>query len=184
MPDDVATDRALAMTARSIRQRKRGGGPRAIAASLAATTRDIFQKRGFADGAILKDWPTIAGEHLARHTRPEKITHPKAQGTGGTLYLTIENGSIALELQHLQPLLIERINGFFGFKAVERLKITQGPLPASGERPAWQPRDLEKGEEANLAESLMDVQDDDLRRALENLGRAVLARRPGAVDKK
>lgn len=171
------------MTAGSIRQRKRGGGPRAIAASLSAATKSIFEKRGFANGAILNDWATIAGEHLARHTQPDKITYPKSQSAGGTLYLTIENGSIALELQHLEPLLIERVNGFFGYKAVARLKITQGPLPVNKEKAAWQPRDLRKGEETDLAESLMEVEDDELRRALENLGRAVLARRPGIVDK-
>ena len=172
------------MSTPTIRKRKRGGGPRALAASLASATSDIFRKRGFADGAILKDWPTIAGEHLARHTQPEKITHPKAQGSGGTLYLTIENGSVALELQHLEPLLIERINGFFGFKAVEKLKITQGPLPKSKERPPWRPRELAPGEETGLAESLINVDDDDLRLALEKLGRAVMARRPGKEEKK
>ena len=165
------------MSTPTIRKRKRGGGPRALAASLASATSDIFRKRGFADGAILKDWPTIAGEHLARHTQPEKITHPKAQGSGGTLYLTIENGSVALELQHLEPLLIERINGFFGYRAVARLKLTQGPLPPRKTVSPAKSRPLSANQEKDLEERLADIDDDGLKSALEELGRAVLASR-------
>jgi len=167
------------MTAKSIRKKKRGGGPRALAGSLSAVTKTVFAKRGFADGAILKDWPVIAGGHLAAHSQPEKIAYPRDAGSGGTLHLRIDSGGMATELQHLEPLLIERINGYFGFKAVERLKITQGPLPESGEKPDWTPRPLDKEEETGLAESLMDVEDDDLRRALRALGRAVIGRQAG-----
>tara|TARA_B100000315_G_C14452033_1_gene529590 strand:+ start:199 stop:702 length:504 start_codon:yes stop_codon:yes gene_type:complete len=164
------------MTTGTTKHRKRGGGPRALAASLASTTKTIFGKRGFADGAILRDWAMIAGEHLAAHSQPEKIAYPKGGGDGGALHLRIDSGAMATELQHLQPLLIERINGYFGFKAVDRVKIIQGPLPERDDKPAWSPRTLETGEESGLAESLMDVDDDDLRKALQTLGRAVIGR--------
>lgn len=164
------------MTTGTIKRRKHGGGPRALAASLASTTKTIFGKRGFADGAILRDWATIAGEHLARHSQPEQIAYPKGGGDGGALHLRIDSGAMATELQHLQPLLIERINGYFGFKAVDRVKITQGPLPDRDDKPAWSPRTLEAGEVSGLAESLMDVDDEDLRNALQTLGRAVIGR--------
>ena len=155
---------------------KRGGGPRAIAQSLSAVTKGVFSKRGFADGAILKDWAVIAGEHLARHSQPERIIHPKSPGSGGALHLTIDSGSMAIELQHLEPLLIERINGYFGFKAVDRLKITQGPLPKAEEKPGRPLKPLKPAEEATLAESLMEVDDAELRQALKALGRAVMGR--------
>ncbi len=167
------------MTAKAIRRKKRGGGPRALAGSLSAVTKTVFARRGFADGAILKDWALIAGEHLAAHSQPEKIAYPRSAGNGGTLHLRIDNGSMAAELQHLEPLLIERINGYFGYKAVERLKITQGPLPESAEKPDWTPRPLDTEEETGLAESLMDVEDDDLRHALKALGEAVIGRQAG-----
>ncbi|MBI3112925.1 MAG: DUF721 domain-containing protein [Rhodospirillales bacterium] len=158
--------------------RRRGGGPRALAQPLAAITREVFGRRGLADGAILTDWPAIAGEHLARHSLPEKVTFPRGSRAGGTLHLTIDNGSLATELLHLEPLLIERINGFFGFCAVARLKIVQGPLPKAGGRRARAARPLKDSEQQSLAASLSDVDDPELRRALEALGRAVLGRRP------
>ena len=164
------------MTTGTTKRRKRGGGPRALAASLASTTKTIFGKRGFSDGAILRDWAMIAGDHLAAHSQPEQIAYTKGGSDGGALHLRIDSGAMATELQHLQPLLIERINGYFGFKAVDRIKITQGPLPERDDKPAWSPRTLEAGEESGLAESLMDVDDDDLRKALQTLGRAVIGR--------
>ena len=92
------------MTTGTTKRRKRGGGPRALAGSLASTTKTIFGKRGFADGAILRDWAMIAGEHLAAHSQPEKIAYPKGSGDGGALHLRIDSGAMATELQHLQPL--------------------------------------------------------------------------------
>ena len=168
------------MTARTGfgQSRRRGGGPRALAQPLGAVTREVFGRRGLADGAILTDWPSIAGEHLARHSLPEKVTFPRGSRAGGTLYLTIDNGSLATELLHLEPLLIQRINGYFGFCAVARLKIVQGPLPNAAGRRTRAARPLKEKEERGLAASLKDVDDAELRRALEALGRAVLGRRP------
>ncbi len=164
------------MTVKATRIPKRGGGPRALGHSLAKVTKAVFGKRGFADGAILKDWPTIAGEHLARHSLPEKVFYPKGARTGGILHLRIDNGSMATELQHLEPLLIERINGYFGFSAVERLKITQGPLPETAVKPARPRRRLDEADREDLARSLISVDDPDLRQALEALGRAMKER--------
>lgn len=164
------------MTAKTIKRKKRGAGPRALATSLSAATKTAFGKRGFADGAILKDWPVIAGGHLADHSQPEKITYPTGAGDDGTLHLRLDSGSMATELLHLEPLLIERINGYFGFKAVARLKITQGPLPDTAAKPVWNPRPLKTEEETNLIESLIEVEDEDLQRSLRALGRAVIGR--------
>ena len=100
-------------------------------------------------------------------------------GAEGTLHVRIDSGSLAIELQHLEPLLIERINGYFGYRAVARLKLLQGPL--SKRRKASPPaaRALEPGEEEELVRHLCAVDDPELRQALESLGRAVIGRRAG-----
>jgi len=182
--DDAENRTRGAMTAgtgngrRGASTRRRGGGPRALAQPLGAVTREVFGRRGLADGAILTDWAAIAGDHLARHSMPEKVAFPRGSRAGGTLHLTIDNGSLATELMHLSPLLIERINGYFGFCAVARLKINQGPLPKAAGRRARPLRPLKDNEERGLAASLLDVDDPALRQALEALGRAVMGRRP------
>ena len=163
------------MTIGTTKPRSRVGGPRALASSLKSATKGIFGKRGFADGTILRDWNIIAGEHLAAHSQPEQIAYSKGSNTG-SLHLRIESGSIATEMQHLQPLLIERINSYFGFKAIDQIKITQGPLPSRKSKQQWSPRILGSEEEIGLAESLLNVEDEDLRKVLQTLGRAVIGR--------
>jgi hypothetical protein len=50
----------------------------------------------------------------------------------GTLTLKVQS-SQATRLQHLEPQLIERINGYFGYRAIARLRLLHGAAPASGE---------------------------------------------------
>mgnify|MGYP001180458765 CR=1 FL=1 len=163
------------MNTGTFKNQKRGGGPRTLASSLGSSTKNIFGKRGLSDGTIMKDWNLIAGEHLAAHSQPEQITFSKGSDNG-FLHLRVDNGSMATELQHLQPLLIERINGYFGYSAINQIKVIQGPLPDKKIKKSWSPRNLHSNEERCLAESLMDVEDDELRKTLQTLGRAVIGR--------
>ena len=44
--------------------------------------------------------------------------------------LTVKvEGAMALEVQHMAPLILERINQHYGQGAITRLNIVQGPLP-------------------------------------------------------
>ncbi len=146
--------------------------------------KPLFKSHGFAQGQILSAWPAIAGDELARFTAPEKIRWPR-RGQGAqagqdaalaTLVLRVE-GPIAIEVQHSTPQLIERINGFFGYTAIGRIQIVQGPLPR---RPATQKRPLRPlspREENKLRSHLGHVDDERLRKALMRLGRGVMGSR-------
>lgn len=84
-----------------------------------------MKKRGFAEVRVATRWPEIVGENLAGQTLPEKLSRGR---DGGTLTLRV-SGAAALELTYLTPQLIERINTYFGFRAVARLHFVQGPIP-------------------------------------------------------
>src|SRR5512147_1223074 len=103
-------------------------GPRALAETIAKLTDPMFGKRGFA-GALIADWPAIVGERLAAGCVPEKVVYPPRRRDGATLRLRIVSGGLAIKLQHLEPILIDRINSHFGHPAVARLKFLHGPLP-------------------------------------------------------
>jgi hypothetical protein len=156
----------------------RGRGPSALGAAIARLTKPLFAKRGLADGAIVAEWGAIVGPALAEASAPEKIVYPSGQGTEGTLHLRIASGGLAVELQHLQPLLLERINSYFGYRAAARLKLIQGPVPKPPPCVAAPPHALTPAEEEALAQSLAGVTDADLRACLDALGRAILARGP------
>jgi hypothetical protein len=80
-----------------------------------------------------------------------------------------------IEIQHRAPLVIERINLFFGRAVVERLALVQAPLPLSSPPPPAPARALARGEAAALDRQLDGIADPQLRAALDRLGRAVIA---------
>lgn len=155
--------------------RRSGRGPRALAAMVSKITRKVLKQRGFAEAGIITDWPAIVGAEIALESAPEKLVYPPGERLGGVLHIRVA-GALATELQHLEPLVIERINGYFGYRAVARLRLLQGPLPVEKTAPPAARRRLEPGEEAALREGLAEVPDDDLKAALERLGRAVMAK--------
>lgn len=84
-------------------------------------------------------------------------------------------GARALFLSHAQGELIARINGFFGYPAIGQVRIVQKPVSVASARPRI--RKLE-GEKARRLQAMMDgIEDENLRRAVERLGTAVLQAR-------
>ena len=142
---------------------------RTISASVEKITKPIFGKRGFGEAAIVTDWPHIVGATLARHTIPELISFPRSGRTDGTLKLKIDSSALALELQHLAPQLIDKINTYFGYAAVSRIHIVQGPVPEQ-QAPDKGPAPIPEGARRKLDQRLAYVSDPDLKAALSALG--------------
>jgi hypothetical protein len=149
---------------------------RAVGAPLGKLTTPLFRRRGFADGAVVAEWVAIVGERLAAHTVPERIVFPPRKHSDGTLKLRVGSSSLALELQHFQPQLIERINGYFGFPAVSRIQLLHGPVPPRRTRASVHVRPLTPEENTQISEALAAITDPDLAEALESLGRCIIGR--------
>jgi hypothetical protein len=161
---------------------------------LPKVTAPIFKKRGFAEAGILTDWPAIVGEHLARHTMPEKIAFARGARSAGTLHIVTES-AFAPELQHLEPQVLERINGYFGYFAVARLRIQHGrvihaPLDRAGRPGSRAARQSSSQKSATarydgtdgsahpaVRQATAAVEDEALRAALDRLGTAVRGRK-------
>lgn len=154
---------------------RRSKSLRAVAIEADRVTGPIRKKRGLAEAALISDWPDIIGAALAAECVPLRIARGP-DGTGGTLHIRV-SGALALELQHMQPQVIERINGYFGYQAIARIALQQGPI--SARKPAPRKRATPPSDEdaAALAAQLDGIADEDLRRALEALGRGVLGRK-------
>lgn len=152
---------------------RRGGPPRAVGGMVAGLTRTAFGKRGFAGGDILADWPMIVGATLAGMIAPEKVAYDR-EGNG-TLHLRAASGAAAAEIQHLEPRVIERVNAFYGFRAIARLRIIQGPLPKRKGPPVPLPPLPKEAEEA-IDASVAAIADPELRESLRGLGRMIASR--------
>jgi hypothetical protein len=163
------TDTSLAPTG-GPRERRRG--LRAIGVAVTDLAAPLVRQRGGGMLARLKtDWAAIVGADWA------ESCWPAALGRDGGLKLRTAP-TAALEIQHRAPLLIERINLYFGRALVTRLVLVQGPLPLPPrQRAAPAPRPLRREEEDRLAAGLASVTDPGLRAALLRLGRAVIGTR-------
>jgi hypothetical protein len=163
----------IASLAASARESEYHQGFRAVGVAVSKLAAPIVVRRG---GGILvrlkSEWPTIIGSDWA------SVTWPNAFGRDGVLKLRAASAS-ALELQHRAPLLIERINVFFGRLVVTRLVLVQGPLPLPLDSP---PRrtglcPLAAGGTDFVHSRLSGIADPQLREALARLGRAVAGTR-------
>jgi hypothetical protein len=143
-----------------------------LAVNIPAITKAALGSRGFAEAGLLTHWAEIAGADLARGCQPDKLRFPKGERRDGTLTLRCL-GALALEVQHQAPYLLERINGYFGYRAIARLQIVQGTLRSRRPRPKPAPPPLTKADEAATEAALSPVADSDLKDVLRRLGHAI-----------
>jgi hypothetical protein len=141
---------------------------------VAKTIGDAFARQGFAGTGLVTHWHEIVGSEIAAHTEPVRLQWPRRSDEEtpepATLVLRVD-GPVALEIQHLTGVIIERVNRFFGWRAIGRVTLRQAPLMRRKPKPVPKPPDPQAV--ARLAEGLADVGDDKLRLALARLGAAV-----------
>lgn len=153
-------------------QSERRARMRPIAAELPGLLGKPLGKRGFGEGGLIADWAAVVGEEVARHAKPLRLSFPRGERRDGTLALRVRS-AFAVELQHMAPQLLERINGYLGYGAIARLRIEHGTMARSNAPVLLTPVPLEAVEEKRLARDLAGIGDASLREALEGLGKAV-----------
>jgi hypothetical protein len=148
--------------------------PRPLRQLVGKTIEDAFARQGFASTGLVTHWAEIVGPEIADHAEPMRMIWPRRvhedDPEPAALVLRVE-GPVALEIQHLSGVIIERVNRFFGWRAVGRIQIRQAPLKRLQKKkppPAPDPAMV-----AQLAASMSDIGDEGLRGALARLGAAV-----------
>jgi len=153
-------------------QRPRGGPAKSIAELVPQIGRTAFRRFGFVQSNVVTRWPEIVGETHARVCLPEAIRFPPGEKADGILQLVVLPAHAPL-IQHVIPEIIERVNRFFGYKAVSRVKLRQGDVkPPHAETRPQAPPSL-KPIPMELGESLRDIGDPELRTVLESLARSL-----------
>jgi hypothetical protein len=153
-------------------QRPRGGPAKSIAELTPQVGRTAFRRFGFVQSSVVTRWPEIVGEHHARVCTPEAIRFPPGEKADGILQLVVLPAHAPL-IQHVIPEIVSRVNRFFGYKAVARVKLRQGAVQAPAATPrAAAPPSL-KPVPIELGESLRDIGDPELRTVLESLARSL-----------
>jgi hypothetical protein len=143
--------------------------------------RKSAESRGFAQTKLLTQWPEIVGPQMAQMARPIKVTFPN-KSLGGTLTV-LTTGAQAPMLQMQLPQMLDRVNTAYGYRAIEKIRVTQTAAygfeepktPFSHNKPKQRNEPLPE-QAAELAASVAPVADEGLRLALENLGKNILTR--------
>jgi hypothetical protein len=147
--------------------------PRRLADLLHRTLSEAFAKQGFASTELVTRWAEIVGADIADHSQPEKIQWSRTRDgqlpEPGKLVLRVE-GPMALEIQHVSGVILERVNRFFGWQAVGAIRLRQAPLRRMERNvlPAPDPQST-----ARIRAGLGDIRDEKLRDALARLGAAI-----------
>lgn len=157
-------------------ERPRGGQARQISDLMPEVGRTAFRRFGFVQSSVVSRWPEIVGARHARICSPESIRFPPGEKSDGILQLVVVPAHAPM-IQHVIPEIVERVNRFFGYNAVAKVKLRQGEVkaPASTQARPAAPPSL-KPVPFELGESLRDIGDPELRAVLESLARSMGAK--------
>ena len=144
-------------------------GARQISDLMPEVGRAAFRRFGFVQSSVVTRWPEIVGTAHARVCMPEAIRFAPGERNEGILQLVVLPAHAPI-ISHVIPEIIERVNRFFGYNAIARVKLRQGavkPPPAQQRAapPSLKPIPLA------LGDSLRDIGDPELRAVLESLAR-------------
>ena len=154
---------------------------RAVSDLLPMAGGAAFRRFGFVQSSIVSRWREIVGARYAAVSSPESIRFPAGRKKNGVLNLVVE-GAHAPMMQHVAPTIVERVNAFFGYPAVERVAFRQGIVQAARAKARQAPPSLRplaagltadpaRDIPAELGDSLREIADPELRACLESLAR-------------
>ncbi|WP_029005002.1 DUF721 domain-containing protein [Azorhizobium doebereinerae] len=151
---------------------------RLLADLVGPSISDALGRAGFSVVEIVTHWDDIVGPDLARRTMPLKMQWPNRQNNEpATLVVRVE-GPYAIELQYAAPVVVERINAYFGWRCVGRLTLRQGPVPPR-QGPPPKPVEPSGAELADIRAGLGPMEDEALATSLARLGALVRRERRG-----
>ena len=122
---------------------------KAVGAFVPKLTQKSFEKYGFSTATLLTDWAGIVGQDMARDTMPERLKWPRGVAAlrentgedaslgGATLVLRVDPAR-ALDISYKERQIVERINTYFGYRAVSELRIIQAPVSSRPDQPPRQ----------------------------------------------
>lgn len=159
-------------------------GSRPLADLVGPSIRPVLGRHGFGEADVLMHWPEIVGAALAEQCHPLRLQWRRGSpGTEqpATLVVRVESAA-ALQVQHMEAVILDRVNRYLGWRCVGRLAFRQGPLPqrqSKGMRVAA----VDAVAIAAAERIVGDVVEPGLRDALVRLGARTLRRRPSGLPK-
>tara|TARA_Y100000768_G_C23837785_1_gene614630 strand:- start:76 stop:594 length:519 start_codon:yes stop_codon:yes gene_type:complete len=163
------------------KKQKRSFIPQAVGDALKKINRNFTSKFGKIEFIIQSNWSEIAGSYFSEYSEPKNIVRiPDYENElGEQIYKNHLNVSVApaaaLEFQHFKDKLLEKINSYFGYKAIINLRIQQNYIPKSKmDFPKTKKIELSDTEKENILDTVDKVTNNDLKKSLFDLGKNII----------
>jgi hypothetical protein len=131
----------------------------------------IYGRRGAVQSRLLMDWEKIVGKTLARSSCPVRLVFREGCRVDGLLYVEIYHSSLATQMMFMEPIILEKIATYFGYKAVAKIRLVQKPSPKPmSATVVAAPRSVPlKPTNQKLSLLIKEIEDKEMRQSLENL---------------
>ena len=164
--------------------RGKRGHARPLAELASRVIEPVMARRAGMTLDLLAAWPEIVGAPHDDYTRPERIQWPRRATDddpfeAGTLFVACD-GARAVLFMHETEACVARVNAFFGFRAVARIRLVQKPVRRRAAPARREPPEPAPEARVRLDAIVSRIEDEGLRARLERLGRGVFAGRRGS----
>lgn len=125
---------------------------------------------------IILNWKDMVGAEIWKFCLPIKTKYNPHNSTR-TLYVETPVGGFALEIQHKERYLLDKINAYFGYTAVHKINVSQNtdmkPLQISETK---KPKEYNLSDEDKefLSNVVSEIKDENLREILLKVGKNII----------
>ena len=156
--------------------------PESIGNSLKALNQKFLYKFGKLDYVIHSKWGEIVGSFFVDHSKPIKITSimSRDNNEGETVYDKFLHVNVtpaaAIEFQHFQNKIIEKINSYLGYKAIKGIKIHQKLVRKENKSSTTKQINFTniKQKKQEIKNTTPKISDKDLEESILNLGVSII----------
>tara|TARA_B100000029_G_scaffold464159_1_gene497953 strand:- start:398 stop:931 length:534 start_codon:yes stop_codon:yes gene_type:complete len=163
--------------------RNRNNRPQKISITLNGITKKIINKFNKREYVIHSKWEEMVGSFFSKYTDPIKIESIRDNDqiesqnfSKGILHINI-NRSAALEFQHFHDKIIEKINSYFGYKAISKIILHQVANLEKEQKKVKKvgvEKKLKPEKEKIIKKTTMGIKNKKLEKTLFKLGKSIL----------
>jgi len=160
---------------------KRTFVPKKIGETLTKVNKNYSSKFGKIEFLILSKWSQIVGTFFADHSEPDKISRitENLNELNEPIYKNFLHVRVspaaAVDFQHYKDTIIEKINSFFGYKAITDLRLQQNFIPKIKPKKNIDlfDQDLSEEEKESIKSEMDIIQNKELEKSIVNLGASI-----------
>jgi hypothetical protein len=120
-----------------------------------------------------KNWLEVIGERYYKYCKPERVYFRKNQKGNGILYVVVYNPVLAMYIESNKNFILDKVNRFFGYKAIADIKIKQTPKIVEEYCKKKKAKALDKKEKDKIISKIDKNTNDDLKKELMDFGLAL-----------